>query len=90
MQESVKTVKCTGDRENIENLNIDKNKIPDISDAELWKKTVEENSYENCEIIDYDIVRYYNEKTAAFQADIVVNFVDPSGYHGSNRHTFVL
>ena len=81
MQESVKTIKCTGDRENIENLNIDKNKIPDISDAELWKKTLEENSYENCEIIDYDIVRYYNEKTAAFQADIVVNFVDPSGYH---------
>ena len=29
------------------------------------KKTLEENSYENCEIIDYDIVRYYNEKTAA-------------------------
>lgn len=90
VQESVKTIKCTGDLENIENLNIDKNKIPDISDAELWKKTLEENSYENCEIIDYDIVRYYNEKTAAFQADIVVNFVDPSGYHGSNRHTFVL
>lgn len=45
------------------------------------KKTLEENSYENCEIIDYDIVRYYNKKTAAFQADIVVNFVDPSGYH---------
>lgn len=35
------------------------------------EKTLEENSYENCEIIDCDIVRYYNEKTAAFQADIV-------------------
>ncbi len=90
VQESVKTIKCKGDRKKIESLNIDKNKIPVISNEELWEKTLEENSYENCEIIDYDIVRYYNEKTAAFQADVVVDFIDPSGYRGSNRHTFVL
>ena len=53
-------------------------------------KTLEENSYENCEIIDYDIVRYYNEKAAAFQADVVVNFIDPNGYYGSNRHSLIL
>lgn len=38
IQKYVKTIKCTGNRNMIENLNMDQMKIPNISNEKLWEK----------------------------------------------------
>lgn len=90
IQKYVKTIKCTGNRNMIENLNMDQMKIPNISNEKLWEKTLLEHQYTNCIIKGYNIIRYYDEDSSKFKADVVVNFIDPNGYEGANRHTFVL